>query len=640
MRRKIVAILAADVAGYSRLVAQAEEDTLARFGEYRLVFDEVVARHGGRIFNTAGDAVMCAFESAVEALRAAIAIQEALASRNAALPASRRLQFRIGLTIGDVVERGTDLLGDGVNIAARLEGLAPPGGICLSRSVHEAVANKVAAPFRDLGPRALKNIPTPVHVFVIDGPGGAAGDTPAVRVRQKWRAWPSLAGAGAAVAGVAVAILAVSPEPSAVAPPAPAQNPAAPSPALPAKAPLPPRPPERAALPADPAAAFATLVREGNSVPDPKTGPEHYHNARLQEERGDPAAARRSYHAAVLLAHDAIDPGLRYSALLHAQDGRAAAHDIFAGLLREKPSRPLALLQALQAEGAERRSAMEAFAREHPDYAPVHYLLAQEYGGDRGDAQTIAERRKELDALRAFLKAESEGKLAPFILDASLAQTWLDRARQRRAALDSFFASHPTAPSARFSRDRAGWTVAVTLPEAATAIAYRVGDSGEFQNTGLLPTPDPRTGKPAPKTEFALPQDQPATTLHLTYTDLDGRQAGPFPIAFEPRQVLVSAQRSALEGMSWVSLRAKPRPALSIAPLIDHRCAIAKALVALDEGPLDNELPLPPCDANDPFAAPPDLKSVFTVPEDTQAVSVQLFYADGTVSDVKTFSRE
>ena len=133
MKRKIAAILAADVAGYSRLVAEDEEETLTRLAAFRQVFDDFVGRCGGRIFNTAGDSVMCEFDSAVEAVRAAIDIQEALRTRNRALPPGRRLQFRIGITIGDVVERGGDLLGDGVNIAARLESLAEPGGICVSR---------------------------------------------------------------------------------------------------------------------------------------------------------------------------------------------------------------------------------------------------------------------------------------------------------------------------------------------------------------------------------------------------------------------------------------------------------------------------------------------------------------------------
>jgi class 3 adenylate cyclase len=167
MKRKIAAIFAADIAGYSRLVAEDEEETLRRLASYRSVTDEFIAKAGGRIFNTAGDAVLAEFPSAVEAVRCAIDIQESLRTRNMAYPASRQMNFRIGITIGDVVERDGDLLGDGVNIAARLEGLAEAGGICVSRSVHEQVANKLSVQFADIGAQEVKNIPTPVHAYMV-----------------------------------------------------------------------------------------------------------------------------------------------------------------------------------------------------------------------------------------------------------------------------------------------------------------------------------------------------------------------------------------------------------------------------------------------------------------------------------------
>lgn len=167
MKRKIAAIFAADIAGYSRLVAEDEEETLRRLASYRQVTDDFIAKCGGRIFNTAGDAVLAEFPSAVEAVRCAIDIQESLRTRNMAYPPSRQMAFRIGITIGDVVERDGDLLGDGVNIAARLEGLAEVGGICISRAVHEQVANKLSVQFADIGAQEVKNIPTPVHAYMV-----------------------------------------------------------------------------------------------------------------------------------------------------------------------------------------------------------------------------------------------------------------------------------------------------------------------------------------------------------------------------------------------------------------------------------------------------------------------------------------
>ena len=167
MRRKIAAILVAHIADYGRLVADDEEETLRRMASCRTTIDDFIAIAGGRIFNTAGDAVLAEFPSAVEAVRCAIDIQESLRTRNLAYPASRQMSYRIGIGIGDVVEREGDLLGDGVNIAARLEGLAEIGGICISRAVHEQVTDKLSARFIDIGARKVKNIPAPVHAYVV-----------------------------------------------------------------------------------------------------------------------------------------------------------------------------------------------------------------------------------------------------------------------------------------------------------------------------------------------------------------------------------------------------------------------------------------------------------------------------------------
>jgi class 3 adenylate cyclase len=169
-QRKIAAIMAADVAFFTTLVANDVEETLSLLSIYRGVFENFVTNYRGRVFNTAGDSLMSEFGSAVQAMRAAIEIQDRLRMLNESRAPDRRLQFRIGITIADVVERQGELYGEGVNLAARLENLAPPGGICVSRAVHESVANKVSVEFRDLGQQALKNIRIPVHAFIVDWP--------------------------------------------------------------------------------------------------------------------------------------------------------------------------------------------------------------------------------------------------------------------------------------------------------------------------------------------------------------------------------------------------------------------------------------------------------------------------------------
>ncbi len=165
LERKLVAILAADVEGYSRMMETDEEGTLATLSAHRSITDELIAQHGGRIFNTAGDSVLAEFASVFSAIDCAIDIQRELAKANEAIEEAKRLRFRIGINVGDVMVKDGDIFGDGVNIAARLEGLAEPGGICISRGVRDHIRHKLPHTFADLGEQAVKNIAQPVRCF-------------------------------------------------------------------------------------------------------------------------------------------------------------------------------------------------------------------------------------------------------------------------------------------------------------------------------------------------------------------------------------------------------------------------------------------------------------------------------------------
>jgi class 3 adenylate cyclase len=169
LERKLVTILSADVAEYSRLMAEDEEQTLRIFREHSQTFQALVEVHHGRIFNTAGDAILAEFASPVEAVRCATDIQAALHTRNDQLPLTRQVKFRIGVNLGDVMVQNSDLLGDGVNVAARLQGAAAPGGICISGSVYDQIRNKLSLGFESLGERRFKNIPQPVRTFTVAG---------------------------------------------------------------------------------------------------------------------------------------------------------------------------------------------------------------------------------------------------------------------------------------------------------------------------------------------------------------------------------------------------------------------------------------------------------------------------------------
>jgi len=164
VERRLAAILAADVAGYSRLVEADEEGTLSRLKALRAeIIDPKIAEHRGRIVKTTGDGLLVEFASVIDALRCATEVQATIAERVGALPPDRRIEFRIGINVGDIVVEDGDIFGDGVNVAARLEGLAEPGGICVSARVQEDAAGRLDLAFEDMGEQALRNITRPVR---------------------------------------------------------------------------------------------------------------------------------------------------------------------------------------------------------------------------------------------------------------------------------------------------------------------------------------------------------------------------------------------------------------------------------------------------------------------------------------------
>ena len=175
VERRLTAILAADVAGYSRLMGADEEGTLAALKLLRReVADAKITEHRGRIVNTTGDGLLSEFASVVDAVRCAVEVQREMDTRNAGVPAERRIDFRIGVNLGDIMIDENDIFGDGVNVAARLEALAEPGGICVSRVVRDQVRDKLAIPFEDMGEQLVKNIARPVRAYraLLRGPTG------------------------------------------------------------------------------------------------------------------------------------------------------------------------------------------------------------------------------------------------------------------------------------------------------------------------------------------------------------------------------------------------------------------------------------------------------------------------------------
>src|SRR5882724_4579009 len=196
-KRKLAAILHADVVGFSRLMGEDEAGTHRALRELRRALDPLITTHAGRIVGTAGDSLLADFSSVVDALSCALEMQRAALAINEPIPPQRRLELRIGVNLGDVIVDGDDIFGDGVNIAVRLEGLARPGTICISHTVYDQVRNKLDLDYRPLGSHRVKNIAEPIRAYAV----GVATATP--RPSRRRRALFVTAGAAAfALAGL------------------------------------------------------------------------------------------------------------------------------------------------------------------------------------------------------------------------------------------------------------------------------------------------------------------------------------------------------------------------------------------------------------------------------------------------------
>ena len=222
-QRRLAAIVSADVAGYSRLMGQDESGTLTALKAHRReVIDPKIAEYGGRIVKTTGDGLLLEFPSVVEAVRCAVDVERGIAHRNMDVPPERRIEFRVGINVGDIILDGEDIYGDGVNIAARLQALAEPGQICVSKNVRDQVLDKLSFAFEELGAQRVKNIARPIEVYrILDGARGATAQPQGVvgsggifsRITRgpRW-SWLAAGVATLAIGGVTIWYVSIQPK--------------------------------------------------------------------------------------------------------------------------------------------------------------------------------------------------------------------------------------------------------------------------------------------------------------------------------------------------------------------------------------------------------------------------------------------
>ncbi len=328
---------------------------------------------------------------------------------------------------------------------------------------------------------------------------------------------------------------------------------------------------------------------------------------------------------------EAVDVALHFAGIARARLGAEEARRVLRDIGAGNPAVSLAL--ATLSDFGTRRKTLEVFITARPQFGPAYALLAAEYAQARTEDQSLHDRVRERELLSQFLGFDAQGKLSDYFVDASALAAWLERAERRLAALDTMFSGAAAAPSAKFSRSNSSWLVYLNMPESATEISYRVGD-GPVTSTGIAGSIDPRAGRNAPNVHFTMGLDTPPTTIQIFYRDIGGRESGPHPIAFDPREIIFKGDRETLEAKypGWANFSdgQTGKDWLYFNTVMYSRCVIAKVEYGYD-GPANMVFPLPPCNLADPHGTPADAQSAVKMPPEVKTITVRLTFTDGTV---------
>lgn len=388
---------------------------------------------------------------------------------------------------------------------------------------------------------------------------------------------------------------------------------------------------------------FAALNKQGGAIAAPSKPEEFYHNARFYELGGDMTNARASYLGFARFGVDSIDAYLRFATLLRVQDGRAGAREVLGALREQKSSPALDLAHLLQFDDGPRREKLDAFIAANPAYGPAYKFLADESSEDKLGQQTLGNKKAEAQALAKFLSFEADGRLIPYFVDQSVLADWLDVARKRQAALGPV-ATQPLEPSFTVVPTSDGWIITASVPEAVTAIQWRLGETGEFkeQSAGLANVVDPQTGKRIPNPTFTVPRNPGTDKIQMLYKDLLGQTVGPFTYVLQREAAIATGGKAMLE-MSWTSWLAFDASGntglLYFTQLAVFPCAIKEVRYGFNDAAMDQVLTLPPCNPDKPYALADGFTPYMKVGDAVKSARLQITYADGTQSEVRTFNR-
>lgn len=397
----------------------------------------------------------------------------------------------------------------------------------------------------------------------------------------------------------------------------------------------------------DLAKVFEEASKRDGLIAEPQTPAEHYHNARFAEVKSDFATARKSYNAFLASGVEFIDPYLAYTDMLKVQDGVDGAREVVTALRKNNTTLSLEAAAALLLPKAQRLTALEALAAKAPEFAPAAYLISREFSAEKLGDQTIADKNAEKKWLDGFRALNEAGKFQKYILDKKEGKKWLDDVEARAAriaAMPAAVLKNPVTLTAMQSND--GWMLTFGFADyKIRKVEWRPEGQGDFKDTGLSTTMNSQTGQPMPNLFLSVGKvTEGDHAYEVRYEDMAGQMNGPYKVSFNTAATTLAIGKQVLGGQvgSWIHLRDYNGELLCyFTTLLSYRSSLKTIRYSLDSEALDKTFPFkqpPPgkSAAGIDFSAPIHL----SLPTKTRFVAVQLEYADGTLSEVKKFSKD
>ena len=403
---------------------------------------------------------------------------------------------------------------------------------------------------------------------------------------------------------------------------------------------------------------FQTLSKAGGIIENPKLPQEVYHNARVYEQRGDYANARKSYVKFFNFKLELVDPHLRFQSFLKLQEGLEGAREIYQTLKSQHGDDVTTYASVLLEPKEIRVERLGKFAEAHPDFAPVYYALSQEYSSSRLGTQDVGDMADEKKYLKRFLELKEKGQFVKYMLDKSLADDQLKDAQERLTKLGRISdeaLSNPVSLSGMMTNS--GWMVTVQVTGSPKEILYRTDSGDDFKSTGHTQYKNPSTGNLMPNMTVNLDTMAGPTTFEIKYVDANDKERGPFEVEFEPESELVSSQKKILEMMpqSWAAFRDYDGKTLVyFSHLLGYRNAIKEIWYGLDKetpdtkykisiitdtGVIEHHKDFDQGDRKNPGAITETELPFFTVPGTTKFVTIKIHYLDDTESKIVRIKR-